>query len=208
VPAHGPAEPRFTIERRALRLDDGTPVDGALHAAGLPLGDVVAPGEDQITFHYLSVTPGEFPALPPWPGRAHIVSIRSWTGWTAFARPDASGRLVVTGVEHDGDGSLDELDDKLDEAAGQPQPSAAGLLPFDDRLAYTNQHPHATPGVIGVLGGPAMGLAFAPVCPGCGRLMFHAGYTEARPREYGDGFRSLFLCERCVISATLATVWN
>ncbi|MEO5966086.1 MAG: hypothetical protein ABIR11_11525 [Candidatus Limnocylindrales bacterium] len=209
VPTVGQAEPRFAIERRAIRFHDGTPVAGAPHAAGLPLSDVVAPGEDRITFHFLSVTPAEFPALPRWPGQAHIVSIRAWPVWTAFARPDPAGRLVVTGVDLDGDRSLDELDDLLDDAAVLQHPSGeVELLAFDDRLTYANQHPLLTPGVIGVLGGPPMGLAYAPTCPGCGRLMFHAGYCEARPREYGDGFRSLFLCERCVISATLATLWN
>jgi hypothetical protein len=207
--ATGPAVPRFTTERRALRLRDGTPLSGEPHAAGLPLSDIVAPGEDRITFHYLSVTPGEFAALPPWPGRAHIVSIRAWTGWTVVGHPDAAGRLLVTQVDLDDDESLSDLVDMLDEAAGHPQPSGAvELLPFDDRLMYVNQHPHLTPGVFGVLGGPPMGLAPAPVCPGCARLMFHAGYIEARPREYGDGFRSLFLCEHCVASATLATLWN
>lgn len=210
VPAEGPAEPRFTIERRATQFHGGTAVTEALHAVGLPLAEVVAPGEDRITWHYLSVTPGEFPALPRWPGRAHIISIRAWPDWTVFGRPDETGRLVVTHIELGEDRSLDDLKDKLDEAAADPgQPvGAVELLPFDDRLTCGNQHPLFTPGVIGVLGGPPMGLAFAPACPGCGRLMFHAGHIEARPREYGDGFRSLFLCERCRVSATLATLWN
>lgn len=209
VPTEGPAEPRFSIERRALRFNEGTSIAGAPHAAGLPLREVVAPDEDRITFHYLSVTPSEFSALPPWPGQAHILAIRAWPDWTVFGRPDEAGRLVVTDIELGTDRSLDELNDKLDEAAALPQPSGAvELLPFDDRLTYGNQHPLFTASVIGVVGGPPMGLACAPTCPGCGRLMFHAGHIEARPREYGDGFRSLFLCERCVISATLATLWN
>lgn len=209
VPAKGPAEPRFTTKRRALRLHDGTAIAGALHAAGLPLSEVAAHGEHRITFHYLSVTPSEFPALPRWSGRAHFVSIRAWTGWTAFARPDPAGRLSVTQIDLDEDESLDELVGMLDEAPGHPQPSGAvELLPFDDQLTFVNQHPQLTPGVFGVLGGPPMGLAPAPVCPSCARVMFHAGYIEARPREYGDGFRSLFLCEHCVASATLATLWN
>lgn len=210
VPAEGPAEPRFTIERRALRFLDGTAVIGAPHAVGLPLAEVVAPGEDRITWHYLSVTPDQFAALPRWPGRAHIVAIRAWPDWTVFGRPDETGRLAVTEIDLGDDRSLDELNDKLDEAAADPrQPSGAvELLPFDDRLTYGNQHPLLTPGVIGVLGGPPMGLAYAPACPSCDRLMFHAGNIEARPREYGDGFRSLFLCERCLVSATLATLWN
>lgn len=210
VPADGPAEPRFTIERRALRFLDGTPVTEAPHAVGLPLTEVVAPGEDRITWHYLSVTPDRFPALPRWPGRAHIVAVRAWPDWTLFGHPDETSRLELVGIDLGEDRSLDELNDQLDGAAADPrQPSGAvELLPFDDRLTFANQHPLLTPGVMGVLGGPPMGLAFAPACPGCGRLMFHAGHIEARPREYGDGFRSLFLCERCLVSATLATLWN
>lgn len=209
LPTYGPAVPRFTIERRALRLAPGSPATGSPHAVGLPLTDVVSPGEEQITFHYASVTTAAFPALPAWTGQAHIVSIRSFAGWTMFARPDDSGRLSVLDVTFDDDDSLHELANKLDEAAAATQVSAAlELLPFDDKLTYGNQHPMLTRSVIGTLGGPPMGLAPAPICLRCHRLMWHVGVVDTSAREYGGGFRSLFICENCRISATLATLYN
>ena len=124
--------------------------------------------------------------------------------------------------EHDDDHSLDDMNEMLDQATPQPV-GAVTLLPFDDRLVYANQHVVMTPGVVGVMGGPPMGgpmggmggpmgggpmgLAPTPDCVQCGRLMFHVAWVD-QGSAYGDGFRSLFICEDCRISATLATLWN
>jgi hypothetical protein len=206
----GTLVPRFTIDRMALRLLPETTVRGSLHAVGLPLVEVVAPGEGGIAFHYLSVTPSAMAGLPPWQGRAHIVAPRHWPDWTLHGEPDDQGRLRVVALDLGTDRSLDEeLIDKLDAAAEADQVSAAvELAAFDDALTYANQHPLLTPNVIGVVGGPPMGLAPAPSCASCGRVMFHIGWTDTHSREYGDGFRSLFICEDCRTSATLATLWN
>jgi hypothetical protein len=65
-----------------------------------------------------------------------------------------------------------------------------------------------TPNVIGVVGGPPMDMAQAPVCPDCRRPTFLVGWIETAVRPYGDGFRSSFICEDCRISTTLATTWE
>ena len=98
------------------------------------------------------------------------------------------------------------MSEMLDLATPLPA-CAVTLLPFDDRLVYANQHVVMTPGVVGVMGGPPMGLAPTPDCVQCGRLMFHVAWAD-QGSAYGDGFRSLFICEDCRISATLATLWN
>ncbi len=209
LPADGPAEPRFSVQCQALRYLPGSDATAAPHAVGLPLDRVRAPGESDITFHYLSVSPALVPDMPAWEGQAHLVSIRDLTGWVHWAKLESDGRIRTARIEHDDDHSLDDLNDRLDDHAAQPQESGAvELLPFDDALTYSNQHVFSTPDVIGVIGGPPMGLAPAPECIECGRLMFHVGYTAHSVRRYGDGFRSLFICEDCRVSATVATMWN
>jgi hypothetical protein len=210
LPERGPARQRFTIERRALRFVPGSDALSAPHAVGLPLEQVVAPGEAAITFHYLSVTPAEFAELPVWRGQAHLVSVRNVAAWTAWTKATADGRVRLVDLRrHDDDHSLDELNYQLDEAAAMTQPAGAvELLPIDDQLTFANQHVELTPDVIGVLGGPPLGLGPTPSCVECGRLMFHIGETGHSVREYGEGFRSLFICESCRISATVATLWN
>lgn len=209
LPSEGPAEPRFVVERRALLLLSDSDPATAAHSVGLPLAEVAAPSETAITFHYWSVTPSAFPSLPQWQGRAHLVSVRDFTGWVMWASAGHDGRLTLIRHEHDDDHSLDDLNERLDDEAKAPQPAgAAELVPFDDRLIYANMHIEMTPGFVGVIGGPPMGLAPSPLCVRCGRLMFHIGWTGHTPRAYGDGFRSLFICEDCRISATLATLWN
>jgi hypothetical protein len=210
LPASGPAQPRFKVERQALQLLPGTQARGAPHAVGLPVEDIVAPHEARIVFRYLSMTPALVSGLPNWSGQAHLIAPRHWPPWTLIARASDDGRLEVLEVELAADRSLDEeLPDHLDEAAAIPQTiSAVAVVPFDDELLYVNQHPFLTPGVIGVVGGPPMGLAPAPTCPNCRRLMFHIAYIETSVLKYGDGFRSLFLCEDCHTSSTLATLWN
>jgi hypothetical protein len=206
LPPTGPAEPRFVAERHALHYLPGSDSTSAEHAIGLPLDEVAASGEDAITFHYLSVTPSAVAGLPPWPGRAHLVSVRDFTGWVLWAAAEPDGRLRLVRHEHDDDHSLDDLNEMLDLATPQPT-GAVTLLSFDDRLVYANQHVVMTPGVVGVMGGPPMGLAPTPDCVQCGRLMFHVAWVDLGS-AYGDGYRSLFICEDCRISATLATLWN
>ena len=209
LPADGPAEPRFAVVQHALRYLPGSDATAAPHAVGLPLDRVRAPGESDVTFHYLSVSPALVPDMPAWDGQAHLVSIRDLTGWVHWARVESDGRIRTARIEHDDDDSLEDLNDRLDAAAAAPQDAGeVELLPFDDGLTYSNQHVLSTPEVIGVVGGPPMGLASAPDCVTCGRLMFHVGYTAHSVRRYGDGFRSLFICEDCRVSATLATLWN
>ena len=209
LPPEGPAVPRFTTEQCGVKLMPDAPAVGAAHAVGLPLAAVVAPGDDRITFHYASLTPAALSTVPAWDGQAHIIAVRSFTGWTAFTAADQAGRLSVVDIRFDNDRSLDDLVDVLDDAAVLPQVSAAvELLPYDDQLTYANQHPFVTAGVFGVLGGPPMGLSPAPECPKCAKLMFHVAYVDTSVREYGDGFRSLFICEDCRVSATLATLFN
>jgi hypothetical protein len=38
--------------------------------------------------------------------------------------------------------------------------------------------------------------------------MFHVTTVENHVREYGDGWRSLFICEDCLTIACNATGWN
>jgi hypothetical protein len=212
----GSLVPRFTVERRGLRLRPDTTAHDAPHAVGLPLDAVVAHGEDRISFSYLSVTPATFAALPRWEGRAHLVSPRLWPFWTLVASAGTDSRLRVIGIEDEwvvGDYTTRDSEvGKLDKAASAAHVSAAvELAMFDDLLTYANQHPLRTPSLIGVLGGPPpgpypLGLAYAtpPLCPTCGRVMFHVGWTTYTC-GYGDGVRLLFLCEDCRTSATVAT---
>jgi len=84
----------------------------------------------------------------------------------------------------------------------------AELRLYDDELVYSNGHILMTPGVVGTTGGPPLGLYPNPCCPSCGRLMLHVATVEHLVREYGDGFRSLYLCEDCHTAACNATGWN
>lgn len=87
-------------------------------------------------------------------------------------------------------------------------PAQLDLVPYDEHLVYCNGHIHLTDGVVGTAGGPPIGLDPPPVCPGCERLMFHVMSVEHHVRSYGDGFRGLFLCETCRLTACQATCWN
>jgi hypothetical protein len=169
-----------------------------------------SPSWARITFHYFSITPRGITGLPAWSGQVHAVAPHYWPDWTLIGRAREDGRLAVLDVALGDDRSLDtELGDELDEASRRQQTSAAlEVVPFDDELLYANEHPLLTPNVIGIAGGPPMGLAPAPMCPDCGRVMFHVGWIDTHARPCGDGFRSSFLCEDSRTSATLATMWN
>lgn len=84
----------------------------------------------------------------------------------------------------------------------------AELRPYDADLVYRNGHIQATEGVVGTAGGPPIGIYAPPSCPSCARLMFHLLSVTHHVRDYGDGFRSLFLCEDCHTAACQATSWN
>jgi hypothetical protein len=75
-------------------------------------------------------------------------------------------------------------------------------------LVYANGHVLLTPHVVGNVGGPPIGPYLNPKCTGCRRLMFHVLTVEADIRSYGEGFRSLFVCEDCGVAACNATWWN
>jgi hypothetical protein len=65
-----------------------------------------------------------------------------------------------------------------------------------------------TEGVVGIVGGPPIGLYPNPKCSKCKRLMFHVLTAECQIREYSQGFLGLFICEDCGIVASNATNWN
>jgi hypothetical protein len=82
------------------------------------------------------------------------------------------------------------------------------LRRYDRDLVYSNGHIHCTEGVVGTAGGTPIGLYPNPPCPGCGILMFHVATVEHHVRSYGDGFRSLFICESCRSVCCNASSWN
>jgi hypothetical protein len=63
-------------------------------------------------------------------------------------------------------------------------------------------------GVVGDAGGPPIGIYPNPECPSCGVLMLHVASVRHHIREYGDGFRSAFICETCARAAVTGTNWN
>ncbi|GAA1652368.1 hypothetical protein [Actinoplanes couchii] len=206
VPPHGPAERRFTPERRAIFLEVGG-FPGADHPVGLPIS-VVA--DAPAVWHYLSVRLDEIPGLPSWPAtHAHLVAPESTDRWTLFAAVDPGGRYHDVLVELT-DGEDDEEDDdgftfQDDRSFGLGR---VVLRPYGPGLVYSNGHIHSTPGVVGTAGGPPIGLYPNPACPKCERLMFHVATVTSMVREHGDGFRSLYLCENCKTAAVTATSWN
>ena len=214
-PAPAPALPRFARSRRAIRV---MPFSGSRielserpHPIGLPLAELLAePGETRITWHYLSLTLDELSGMPDLPcRRLHLVSPRFTCEWTLQAVLAPDGRLRIESVEGPDD---DELEDCLEEEEeADPDPDTwreAVLREFDDRLTYCNGHVMSTEGVVGVSGGPPVGLYPNPSCTACGRLMFHVATVESQVREYGDGFRSLYACETCARIACTGTNWN
>lgn len=208
VPPHGPAERRFTPSRCAVRkvAYEGTPdsLTGLRHPIGLPLGHVAAEGDEGVRWHYLSLDLDGLEGLPPLEtDRLHLVGPVQEYGWTLFARIGPDGRYRTQALELDEDEEFGPIDNDAEGELG-----VAELLPFDDRLVYSNGHVLLTPGVQGTVGGPPLGLYTNPVCPDCGKLMFHVLTADAQIREHGDGFRSLFVCERCGVAACDAAGYN
>jgi len=213
VPPTGPAQRRFVTQQWAVwvePVEQGVDLTTADHPVGLAVADVVAdPGNSPVTWHYLSITLGSVPGLPDWPARqVHLVGPRATWFWTLTSRIDTLGRYTDTVVELDDESdpvTEDSLCEQEEHGGGLAQ---ARLKPSDADLVYCNGHVLLTPGVMGTVGGPPIGLYPNPHCPDCGRLMFHIGTVRNQIREYGDGFRSLFLCEDCHVVTSNATGWN
>jgi hypothetical protein len=219
IPLDGqPAQPRFTAWRRAIKKVPFTGnrenLSQILHPVGLPLTTVVDdPIAKTISWHYLSLDLTELQGLPPLSvERLHLVSPPVDIGWTLFCDILGDGRYKVRFFERD-DGDEDEGEESdalLNEFENDSSVDLghAQLLLYDDQLIYCNGHTMLTDGVVGDVGGPPLGLYPNPECPGCKRLMFHLLTVDSGIRSYGDGWRSLFLCEDCHLIACTATSWN
>ncbi|WP_344140609.1 hypothetical protein [Luedemannella flava] len=118
---------------------------------------------------------------------------------------DRDGRWSDETVAHDEapDGESDAVDNDDTRGLG-----LVILRPYDDSLTYSNGHVLSTPGVVGTAGGPAIGLYPNPHCRSCDRLMFHVVTVENYIREYGHGWRTLYICEDCHVTTCTATNWN
>lgn len=215
-PGDAPAVPRFTPERQAAQFqpfaDDLDALMNCLHPVGLPVSAVMSdPSQQAVIWHYCSLSLNAIPGLPPLPvTRLHLVSPPLFDAWTLWCDLAPDGRYEHPTLSPDVDADSEETRDLRREAIerqniGQGQ---VMLLPFDDRLVYSNGHVLLTPGVEGVVGGPPIGLYSNPSCPSCGTVMFHIATMDAGARRYGDGFRSLFVCEDCERATCHATGWN
>ena len=180
----------------------GTPPDGLV---GTSLTDIADDPEHVITWHYLSLRPEAIAGVPAWPSdQVHIVSPRTYW-YTLHCAVLADGRYVEPVVDDDGE----PFDVGLREIEQDPPPATtASLHPYDEQLIYRNGHVHLTPAVVGDAGGPPVGIYPNPVCPSCAVLMFHIATAVSDIREYGDGFRSVFICEQCTRAAVTGTNWN
>jgi hypothetical protein len=217
IPEHGrQAVLRFTRQRQAVQFRpfEGTQEDleQRQYPVGLPVSAVVHdPTQDVIVWHYCSFDLAAVSGLPPISARRlHLVSPPLYYDWTVLGVVGEDGRYQdpVLSCDHDM-----ELEDTIamKEQAIKRQDSGRGqlaLLPYDDQLIYRNGHTQLTPGVVGDVGGPPVGLYLNPSCPTCGRLMFHVSTVTNNVRAYGDGFRCLFVCEECMVAASHATSFN
>jgi hypothetical protein len=141
--------------------------------------------------------------------------------WTLTSRIDSRGRYrdeAVDFEESEGFQAEEQLAEQ--EAEGGPVAQAV-LLPYSDDLIYRDGLVEFSPDEVGAdgsplesvypvgtAGGPPRGLNPNPHCPQCQRLMFHIVTVEHHVRDYGDGWRSLFLCEDCLVASVNATSWN
>jgi hypothetical protein len=214
IPPTGPAQYRFSPQRRAVFLhQDADPAELAdtTHPVGLPIHAIARdPDLTPITWHYLTLRVADVPGLPAWPvERVHLVSPRRVCIWSLTARFDDQGRYHSERVAPDED--PDEFDYKEDLLRSEDDGGLLGrvkLRPYDADLIYSNGTILLTPGVVGTAGGPPIGIYANPNCDSCGRLMFHVVSVEHHVREYGDGWRSLFICEDCQTVTCNATGWN
>jgi hypothetical protein len=178
------------------------------HPVGLPLERIVRQSEaTAVVWHYLSLRLAEVPGMPDWPAdRVHLVSPKGSIGWTLTAAVDQDGlwyNEVVAFDEPPENGYEDFIDNDDHDSIG-----TVVLRPYDDDLVYSNGHILSTPSVFGTAGGPAIGLYPNPHCRSCDRLMFHVVTVQNYIREYGHGWRSLYLCEECRLTTCTATNWN
>ncbi|MGN9919155.1 hypothetical protein [Micromonospora palomenae] len=213
VPPTGPALNRFSPHRRAVFL---RPINqpGELaavdHPVRLPVEQVAQrPSATLISWHYLSLRHTDVPGLPPWPAdRVHLVGIRATCSWTLHAGIDDYGRYHSEAITYDEPPAAEEEETYRSLEVPGFGLGSVELRPYDTDLVYRNGHVQLTPGVVGTAGGPPTGLYANPSCPSCGQLMFHVVSVENRIREYGDGWRSLFICEDCQTVSCNATGWN
>jgi hypothetical protein len=215
-PDNAPAVPRFATERQAAQFH---PFNGAhdelisrLHPVGLPVVTVMAdPLQTLVTWHYCSFSLDAIAGIPHLGvSRLHLVSPPLFDEWTVYCDLVAGGRYEHPTLSPNREADAEDMDD-LRRTAIERKDVGRGelvLLPFDDRLVYSNGHVLQTPGVVGTVGGPPIGLYPNPSCPSCCKLMFHVATLRAGVRQYGDGFRSLFVCEDCARAACHATAWN
>jgi hypothetical protein len=213
VPPTGPAQYRFAMERKAVflrRLDGPADLATVDNPVGLPLADVLRdPEHSPVTWHYVSLRVDQLPGMATWPvERVHLVGPRANWDWQLTAAFDEHGRY------HGEIAHLDSPPDPEDEQyfIGDEQyggnHGAVELRPYDADLVYCNGHIQLTPDVVGTAGGPPIGIYANPHCPSCTRLMFHVASVEHHVRDYGDGWRSLYVCEDCRLVTCNATGWN
>ncbi len=212
------AEPRFTRHRQAVQfqaVDDTLSPDELVkrtHPVGLPVSFVAeGPAQNTITWHYVTLDLTQIAGLLATPfSRVHLVSPPHDGMWTLFCAISVQN-LYTQATLHPSEDEDPEMIERLREQTIAYQRARRGevlLLPYDDRLVYRNGHTQSTAGVHGDVGGPPIGLYEIPCCPVCGKLMFHVCTIASRLREYGDGFRSAFMCEDCLQVASQATGWN
>ncbi len=211
IPKTGPARWRFSRQRLAVfSRNDGSRETGT-NPIGLALQDCVeTPQSSPIAWHYLSVSTEPLSNIVRWPRKQlHLVSPRVNCQWTLFARTTPDGRYTAEQVVREDDGDDDDFADMLIEVGQEAENCGhAELRPYDGELTYSNAHIMCTEGVVGTVGGPPTGLVPNPNCPECGLLMFHVLSVEHDIRPYGDGFRSLYVCETCETVACTGTGWN
>ena len=213
VPPTGPAQYRFPLERKAVflrKFDDPAELSTVDNPVGLPLAEVLRdPEKSPVTWHYVSLRVDQLAGMAQWPvSRVHLVGPRANWGWELTAAFDEDGRY------HDEVARLDSAPDAEeagyligDEQYGGNH-GAVALRPYDGDLVYCNGHIQLTPDVVGTAGGPPLGVGRTPHCPACERLMFHVASVEHHVRDYGDGWRGLFVCEDCRLVTCNANGWN
>jgi hypothetical protein len=213
VPPTGPARYRFSLDRRAVfrrRFDDESQLATVDNPVGLPLSEVVVdPDRGKVTWHYVSLRVDQIPGLPAWPvERIHLVGPRANWHWTLTARLDERGRYLDETVAIDEPPDPEDEEYFLDDERRGGGYGAVELRPYDADLVYCNGHIQLTPDVVGTAGGPPLGIYANPHCPSCDVLMFHVASVEHHVRDYGDGWRSVFVCADCQRVTCNATGWN
>ena len=205
VPASGSATWRFSSQRLAMEVGD----EPSRHRWE-PLDADVA-NDEQVRWVYFTLDAGAIATMPLWePGLVHLFSIpHGDPGWTAYSSLDGDGRLIDVSTDLHDDYDDDEESQAFqgwDDVLGSQQALPVTLRPFAADLVYCNSHVELSPELLAVVGGPPVALYGSPDCRSCHRLMFHVATTTKG--TYGEGFRSLYLCETCEVVATRAKYWN